>query len=196
MKRFRKRVDSDDEVPRAPSQSSVSIGPSKALASVKTSTRFDFQMDVCKDYKESGYCGFGDSCKFLHDRSDYKTGWQVEADWMTEQKRIEKERLERFEKRAEKRQKRLAKMRERGEVDLADASDSSSDNDESEDTPSHAPSCEVCLKPWSDCTSPACESLCGHHFCESCFFSTSTVTCKICSKPTQGIFNEYMIPKK
>lgn len=29
------------------------------------------QPDICKDYKETGFCGFGDSCKFLHDRSDY-----------------------------------------------------------------------------------------------------------------------------
>lgn len=28
-----------------------------------------------------GYCGFGDSCKFLHDRSDYKHGWQIEREW-------------------------------------------------------------------------------------------------------------------
>jgi RING finger protein 113A len=22
-----------------------------------------------------------DTCKFLHDRSDYKTGWQLEREW-------------------------------------------------------------------------------------------------------------------
>jgi len=35
----------------------------------------------CKDYKETGFCGYGDSCKFLHDRSDYKTGWQLDKEW-------------------------------------------------------------------------------------------------------------------
>lgn len=40
-------------------------------------TVVDYQPDVCKDYKETGFCGFGDSCKFLHDRSDYKHGWQA-----------------------------------------------------------------------------------------------------------------------
>jgi len=56
--------------------------------------RFDYQPDLCKDYKETGYCGYGgtqlnaaaipilnstntDSCKFMHDRGDYKSGWQV-----------------------------------------------------------------------------------------------------------------------
>ena len=28
-----------------------------------------------------GFCGFGDSFKFLHDRSDYKHGWQIEKEW-------------------------------------------------------------------------------------------------------------------
>lgn len=62
--------------------------------------RWDYQPDICKDYKETGFCGFGgkiyrlliicvvkkstilisDSCKFLHDRSDYKFGWQLERE--------------------------------------------------------------------------------------------------------------------
>ena len=62
------------------------------------SSRFDYQPNVCKDYKETGYCGYGglsqcllfrlcwltfplDSCIYLHDRGDYKTGWQLEKEW-------------------------------------------------------------------------------------------------------------------
>ncbi|WFD26457.1 N-terminal methionine N(alpha)-acetyltransferase NatE [Malassezia nana] len=52
-------------------------GPIKAPANVRTVTVVDYQPDVCKDYKETGYCGFGDTCKFLHDRSDYLAGWQM-----------------------------------------------------------------------------------------------------------------------
>jgi RING finger protein 113A len=48
---------------------------------IKSSIRVDYQPDICKDYKETGFCGFGDSCKFLHDRSDYKHGWQLEQEW-------------------------------------------------------------------------------------------------------------------
>ncbi|EFH38854.1 hypothetical protein ARALYDRAFT_920502 [Arabidopsis lyrata subsp. lyrata] len=36
--------------------------------------------DICKDYKETGYCRYRDSCKFLHDHRDYKPGWQIEKD--------------------------------------------------------------------------------------------------------------------
>ena len=31
--------------------------------------------------------GFGDACVFLHDRGDYKSGWQLEREWEEEQKR-------------------------------------------------------------------------------------------------------------
>jgi hypothetical protein len=40
--------------------------------------RFDYQPDICKDYKETGFCSYGDSCKFMHDRGDYKSGWELE----------------------------------------------------------------------------------------------------------------------
>lgn len=48
---------------------------------IKSTIRVDYQPDICKDYKETGFCGFGDSCKFLHDRSDYKPGWQMDLEY-------------------------------------------------------------------------------------------------------------------
>ena len=48
---------------------------------IRSTVRWDYQPDICKDFKETGFCGFGDSCKFLHDRSDYKHGWQLERDY-------------------------------------------------------------------------------------------------------------------
>lgn len=53
-------------------------GPLRANVHARVSCRFDYQPDICKDYKETGFCGFGDSCKFVHDRSDYKGGWEIE----------------------------------------------------------------------------------------------------------------------
>lgn len=48
-------------------------GPLKASAHIRVSTRFDYQPDMCKDYKESGYCGY--------DLGGYKSGWQLEKEW-------------------------------------------------------------------------------------------------------------------
>lgn len=62
-----------------------------SLSHVKANVRFDYAIDLCKDWKEFGYCGFGDNCKFLHDRSDYKTGWELEEEY---QKRIEQEKAQ------------------------------------------------------------------------------------------------------
>lgn len=59
----------------------VRRGPIRAPANLRATVRWDYQPDICKDYKETGFCGFGDSCKFLHDRSDYKHGWQLEQEW-------------------------------------------------------------------------------------------------------------------
>lgn len=62
------------------SSGSVRKGPVRAPANIRATVRWDYQPDICKDYKETGFCGFGDSCKFLHDRGDYKHGWQLERE--------------------------------------------------------------------------------------------------------------------
>ena len=67
------------------------VGPQRSTTTIRTVTIVDYQPDVCKDYKgklllclgsncnrdltaclETGYCGFGDTCKFLHDRGTCK----------------------------------------------------------------------------------------------------------------------------
>lgn len=69
------------------SSAGMRAGPLRSSTYVRTSSRFDYAPDVCKDYKDSGYCGFGDSCKFMHDRTDYKSGWQLEREYEEQQKR-------------------------------------------------------------------------------------------------------------
>lgn len=56
-------------------------GPIKAPTNIRAISVIDYQPDVCKDYKQTGFCGFGDTCKFLHDRGDFKQGWQLDRDW-------------------------------------------------------------------------------------------------------------------
>ncbi|KAG8191259.1 hypothetical protein JTE90_003271 [Oedothorax gibbosus] len=58
----------------------VRKGPIRAPDNIRSTVRWDYQPDICKDFKETGFCGFGDSCKFMHDRSDYKQGWQLELE--------------------------------------------------------------------------------------------------------------------
>jgi len=58
----------------------VRKGPVRAPDNLRVTVRWDYQPDICKDYKETGFCTFGDSCKFLHDRTDYKFGWQIERE--------------------------------------------------------------------------------------------------------------------
>lgn len=38
-------------------------GPVRAPTNIRQITITDFQPDVCKDYKETGWCGYGDTCK-------------------------------------------------------------------------------------------------------------------------------------
>ncbi|KAH0588721.1 Pre-mRNA-splicing factor CWC24 [Termitomyces sp. J132] len=61
------------EIPKA-----MRIGPQRSTSTIRTVTIVDYQPDVCKDYRETGYCGFGDTCKFLHDRGTYLAGWQLD----------------------------------------------------------------------------------------------------------------------
>lgn len=45
-------------------------GPIRAPAYLRSTVRWDYQPDICKDYKETGYCGFGgESVKQLSDTS-------------------------------------------------------------------------------------------------------------------------------
>lgn len=49
------------QLPTGSSKYGAMAGPSN----VRTITITDYQPDVCKDYKETGFCGFGDTCKFV-----------------------------------------------------------------------------------------------------------------------------------
>lgn len=43
----------------------VRKGPMRAPANIRSTVRWDYQPDLCKDYKETGFCGFGGIQKFL-----------------------------------------------------------------------------------------------------------------------------------
>lgn len=142
---------------------------------VKLTLRMDYQHDICKDFKETGYCGFGDTCKFLHDRSDFKSGWQLDKEWDREQR--------------EKRQRMDSLIK--GCHVLA-----------RENCPSKAPEpgqppkkCIICKKKWSSSSNPVV-TLCNHYFCEGCALNhyVSTSKCFHCGLPTKGTFNIASVP--
>lgn len=118
-----------------------SHGPLRASAHIRVSARFDYQPDICKDYKETGYCGYGDSCKFMHDRGDYKSGWQIEKEW---------------EEKEKERKRNLA-------MGLDDADEGNADlSDDDDDALPFA--CFICREPFVDPVVTKCK----HYFCEHC----------------------------
>ncbi|KAM3700961.1 hypothetical protein ACJW31_05G137700 [Castanea mollissima] len=141
-------------------------GPLRASAHIRVSMRFDYQPDICKDYKETGYCGYGDSCKFMHDRGDYKSGWQMEKEWDE----------------AEKASKRNLAL---GLDDEDDGGVDPGEEDEEDDSLPFA--CFICRKPFID----AVVTKCKHYFCEHCALKhhAKNKKCFVCNKPTLGIFN-------
>ncbi|KAL1695032.1 hypothetical protein GGG16DRAFT_121995 [Schizophyllum commune] len=73
QKAYKSHLQKSKEVPKAMRQ-----GPQRSANTIRQVTIVDYQPDVCKDYKETGFCGFGDTCKFLHDRGTYLAGWQLD----------------------------------------------------------------------------------------------------------------------
>lgn len=149
--------------PNAPSRQ---VGPVKAPTNIRTITVTDFAPDVCKDYKQTGFCGFGDSCKFLHAREDYKQGWELDKDWEIGTK---------------------GKKRGAAGNDKASArEDAGSDEDDAalEGIPF---ACIICKKPY---TSPVITK-CGHYFCEKCALQRyrKSPSCAACGAGTGGVFN-------
>lgn len=119
-----------------------SHGPLRASAHIRVSARFDYQPDICKDYKETGYCGYGDSCKFMHDRGDYKSGWQMEKEWDETEK-------------ARKRNLALGGH---------DSDEEDVEHDDENDDDALPFACFICREPFVDPVMTKCK----HYFCEHC----------------------------
>ncbi|KAJ3144904.1 hypothetical protein HDU89_007707 [Geranomyces variabilis] len=145
--------------------SRIRAGPLRGATNVRLSTRFDYQPDICKDYKETGYCGFGDSCIFMHDRGDYKTGWQLDKEW-------------------DEKQKAGAAANDKDRFLIRSDDEDENDGSGSDDDLPFA--CVICRNEFKD----PIVTKCGHYFCESCALKqhSKSVKCFICGAATQGLF--------
>ena len=145
--------------------SAAVVGPTKAPTNVRMITVTDFAPDVCKDYKQTGFCGFGDGCKFLHAREDYKQGWQLDKEW---------------EKVGTKSKSLNA---------LATTAAAEGQDDEAKLLETIPFACVICKGEYK----LPVVTRCGHYFCEKCamqrYMREKKRGCAICGQDTNGTFN-------
>lgn len=159
--------------PDAPSRK---VGPVKAPTNIRTITVTDYAPDVCKDYKKTGHCGFGDNCIFLHDRGDYQQGWQLDREW----------------------DKVTKGKKDLGGTVVASANrDSKEDGDDAEEEEllKKIPfACIICEQPYRE----PIVTRCGHYFCEPCALKRyrKDPSCASCGASTNGVFNSSKRLKK
>jgi RING finger protein 113A len=158
----------DDGIFRNTSRNPFLAGPLKATQFVRTTARFDYQPDVCKDYKETGFCGFGDTCIYLHDRGDTLSGWQLEQQWEEQKKK------------------------EMAQRELDAFSDGKELVEEKAEIPEDGLpfACFLCRDYFQD---PVVTS-CGHYFSEKCILNhvrnSEKPLCPVCNADTHGVFNQ------
>lgn len=89
-------------------------------------------------------CGFGDSCKYLHAREDYKHGWQLDKEWetVTKGKKVAGTKFASADRQAAEEQ----------------------DEDDSAQLEGIPFACIICSGSYKD----PIVTKCGHYFCESC----------------------------
>lgn len=143
------------------------IGPIRGSQHIRISARFDYQPDICRDFFDTGYCGWGDNCKYAHIRysewSMHKDGafWDTEKQWQEEQRK-KKLGLDKLEEEEKKQQAELADG-----IPFA---------------------CHMCRKSFDD----PVETNCKHYFCFKCImdrYNANDKTCPICSAKLSGVFN-------
>ena len=157
-------------IQKNPDAPQKAVGPVKAPTNIRTITVTDFAPDVCKDYKQTGHCGFGDGCIFLHSREDYKQGWQLDKDWEN----------------VTKGKKNLG-----GTVVASanrDAAAAEGDGAEEEAFLKKIPfACIICKGTYK----APIVTRCGHYFCEPCALKRyrRDPSCAACGAGTNGVFN-------
>jgi RING finger protein 113A len=162
----------NDGIFRDTTRNKFHAGPIRAATNIRTTVQFDYQPDVCKDYKETGFCGFGDTCIYLHDRGDTLSGWQIEKQW-------------------EDQQKKLKEQQEKEMINFTSGSEpAADDNEKTASIHDGIPfACHVCR----DFFKNPVVTNCMHYFCERCIMDhvrTQSEGCPVCGKDTGSVFNQ------
>ena len=160
-------------------------GPLKAPTFVRTTSRFDYQPDICKDYKDTGFCGFGDSCIYLHDRGNTMSGWQIE---------------EEYEKKKKDEQDKKQRDMDSFCQEIEGGGRTNGSSGASEGAADGLPfACYLCRNPFTD----PVVTTCNHYFCQKCIMqhvklngtnanigsAATSSSCPVCQKDTHGVFN-------
>ena len=159
-------------------------GPLRGSTYIRMSARFDYQPDICKDYKETGFCSFGDSCKFLHDRGDYKSGWEIErVRFLSDFRFVDVMDVQEWEAERQREKEALQK--------LADGAASTEEEESSEEDDDLPFACFICRTRWEETKQTPVVTQCKHYFCEKCALkhNAKSAKCYVCEKATRGIFN-------
>jgi RING finger protein 113A len=168
-----------DGIFRDTTRNKFHAGPIRAATNIRTTVQFDYQPDVCKDYKETGFCGFGDTCIYLHDRGDTLSGWQIEQQWEEQQT-----------KKKEQQEKEMSNF-----TSGSDPTTTTNDDDDA-NRPATAAiddgipfACHLCRDVFKN---PVVTN-CLHYFCERCIMDhvrTQSEGCPVCGKDTGSVFNQ------
>ncbi|KAM0260892.1 hypothetical protein ACHAQJ_002511 [Trichoderma viride] len=153
------------------------VGPIKAPTNIRTITVTDYAADSCKDYRITGFCGYGDNCKYAHDRSDLKQGWQLDQEW----------------EKVTKGKKNLG-----GTVVASANRDKAKAEDDDDDDMAILESipfaCIICRESYKE----PIVTRCGHYFCLPCALQRyrRDPSCAACGSGTNGVFNSATRLKK
>ncbi len=161
-----------------PERNKFLAGPIRASKFIRTTSRFDYEPEICKDYKDTGFCGFGDSCIYLHDRTNMKSGRALEEEWEA------KKRMEQEKKEAEINM--FCTIIENNTSGTGADKSAGAIPSEEDGLPF---ACHVCRGPFEE----PVVTQCSHYFCQSCILKRvrdeNDPTCPICNQDTNGVFN-------
>lgn len=140
-----------------------SYGPIKLSNNIRSINQIDYAMGICTDFKRTGYCGYGDNCIFLHDRTDIKSSWEIDRE-------IKKAKLKELD------------MLKKG-ININSKETFTEKNKLKDEI-----TCPICKKIIVNPVS----TICNHLYCEQCInnhYKNESKACLICNKHLKGVFN-------